>query len=144
VSSSRSHASAASSKSTKGAGAKDLSGFGAAPSQSAAPVAAVQERRVRKILQTIEAEPPRNIDDLAQEFNLSPSHLQHVFKQQTGTCLGHVLTEQRLQRAAQLLVESNLSVKEIAHLSGYEHTSSFIRAFERRFLQAPRRYRQSR
>jgi AraC-like DNA-binding protein len=24
---------------------------------------------------------------------------------------------------------------------GYEHTSSFIRAFERRFLQAPARYR---
>lgn len=144
MSSSRSHALAASSKNTKGTAARDLSGFSAAPSQPATPVVAVQERRVRKILQTIEAESPRNIFDLAQEFNLSPSHLQHVFKQQTGTCLGHVLTEQRLQRAAQLLVESNLSVKEIAHLSGYEHTSSFIRAFERRFLQAPRRYRQTR
>lgn len=144
MSSSRSHALAASSKSTKATVAKDLVGSSAAPSQPAAPITAVQERRVQKILQAIEAEPPRNIFDLAQEFNLSPSHLQHVFKQQTGTCLGHVLTEQRLQRAAQLLVDSNLSVKEIAHLSGYEHTSSFIRAFERRFLQAPRRYRQTR
>lgn len=144
MSSSRSHALAASRKSTKATVTKDLVGSSAAPSQPAAPITAVQERRVRRILQTIEAESPRNIFDLAQEFNLSPSHLQHVFKQQTGTCLGHVLNEQRLQRAAQLLVDSNLSVKEIAHLSGYEHTSSFIRAFERRFLQAPRRYRQSR
>jgi AraC-like DNA-binding protein len=144
VASSRSDAPAASSKSPKATAAKDSAEFNASPSQLATPSSAVQERRLRKILQTIEAEPPRNIFDLAQEFNLSPSHLQHVFKQQTGTCLGHVLTEQRLQRAAQLLVDSNLSVKEIAHLSGYEHTSSFIRAFERRFLQAPRRYRQNR
>jgi AraC-like DNA-binding protein len=32
-------------------------------------------------------------------------------------------------------------VKEIAYTIGYEHASSFIRAFERRFAQAPLRYR---
>ena len=122
----------------------DLTASNAAFSAPAAGMAPVPEQRLRKILQTIETEPVRNIFDLAQEFHLSPSHLQHIFKQQTGTCLGHVLTEQKLQRAAQLLTGSNLSVKEIAHLAGYEHTSSFVRAFERRFKQAPRRYRQNR
>jgi AraC-like DNA-binding protein len=34
-----------------------------------------------------------------------------------------------------------MSVKEIAFAVGYEHTSSFIRAFERRFGIAPRTYR---
>jgi AraC-like DNA-binding protein len=42
---------------------------------------------------------------------------------------------------AYLLSNSYLSIKEITHAIGYEHTSSFIRAFERRFLQAPARYR---
>jgi AraC-like DNA-binding protein len=51
------------------------------------------------------------------------------------------LSEQRLQRAAYLLSNSYLSIKEITHVVGYEHTSSFVRAFERRFLQAPARYR---
>jgi AraC-like DNA-binding protein len=37
-----------------------------------------------------------------------------------------------------------MSIKEITHAIGYEHTSSFIRAFERRFLQAPARYRKQR
>ena len=51
------------------------------------------------------------------------------------------LNEQRLQKAANLLVNSYLSVKEVAYSIGYEHPSSFIRAFERRFAQAPAQYR---
>jgi AraC-like DNA-binding protein len=81
------------------------------------------------------------IRDLALEFNLSASYLQRLFKHQTGVCMGEWLSEQRLQRAAHLLANSYMSVKEIAHTVGYEHVSSFIRAFERRFAQAPARYR---
>jgi len=125
-----------------------IPGIGLGPtgmlSTPSALLTTVKEQRLRKILQAIEVKPSRNIPDLAQEFNLSPSHLQHLFKQHTGVCLGCVIKEQRLQRAADLLANSNLSVKEIAFVAGYEHTSSFIRAFERRFLQAPRCYRQTR
>ena len=82
------------------------------------------------------------IVDLALELRLSPSYLQRLFKHQTGLCMGEWLNERRLQKAAQLLTSSYMSVKEIAHTVGYEHSSSFIRAFERRFLQPPSRYRQ--
>jgi AraC-like DNA-binding protein len=99
------------------------------------------EGRVRKILRMVESGTNRTIRDLALEFNLSPSYLQRLFKHQTGVCMGEWLNEQRLQRAAQLLANSYMSVKEIAHTIGYEHASSFIRAFERRFTQAPARYR---
>src|ERR1700728_3474509 len=69
---------------------------------------------------------------------------QRLFKNETGICMGEWLSEQRLQRAAYLLSSSYMSIKEITHAIGYEHTSSFIRAFERRFLQAPARYRKQR
>jgi two-component system response regulator YesN len=72
---------------------------------------------------------------------LSKSHLQHVFKRQTGLRLGQLIVEQKLRRAAHLLKSSNLRIKEIASSVGYEHTSSFIRAFERRFAEAPQAYR---
>ncbi|MGC2694489.1 MAG: helix-turn-helix transcriptional regulator [Candidatus Angelobacter sp.] len=101
-----------------------------------------QERRVIKILQMIQAQPLQRIENLAREFNLSHSHLEHLFKQQTGVSLGQLLTEQRMCRAAHLLANTNMRIKEIAHTVGYEHTSSFIRAFERHFMQAPRLYRQ--
>lgn len=102
----------------------------------------VQERRVLKILQMIQLQPLRRIEEFAREFNLSHSRLEHLFKQETGISLGQMLTEQRLSRAAYLLLHTNMRVKEIAHTVGYEHTSSFIRAFERHFMQAPRLYRQ--
>jgi AraC-like DNA-binding protein len=99
------------------------------------------ERRVLKILEMVEAGTTFAIRDLAAEFRLSPAYLQRLFKSETGICMGEWLSEQRLQRAAYLLSHSYISIKEITHLIGYEHTSSFIRAFERRFLQAPARYR---
>jgi AraC-like DNA-binding protein len=104
-------------------------------------IPAVKDRRLRKILQMIESDPPRRIHDLALEFNLSESHLQHLFKQLTGLGLGRLLSEQRMQRAADLLGQTNMRIKEIAYTVGYEHTSSFTRAFERYFRQAPRCYR---
>lgn len=101
----------------------------------------IQDVRLRKLLQLIEADPLGNTQDWALAFNLSHSHLQYLFKQATGMALGQVLTEKRLQRAAQLLAKTNMSIKEIACAVGYEHSSSFSRAFEKRFEQAPRRYR---
>jgi AraC-like DNA-binding protein len=99
------------------------------------------EPRIRKILEKAESGEPLNIRDLAAEFHLSPAYLQKLFKHETGLRMGEWLNEQRLQRAAQLLECSYLSIKEITHTVGYEHPSSFIRAFERRFTQPPARYR---
>lgn len=102
----------------------------------------VQDSRLRKVLQMIASDSPRKIHELALECNLSESHLQHLFKQGTGVGLGRLLSEQRMHRAADLLGQTNLSIKEIAWTVGYEHTSSFTRAFERYYREAPRSYRQ--
>lgn len=103
----------------------------------------LQQERISKVLETIASGQPCSVERLASAFNLSKSHLQHLFKQQTGLRLGHIIIEQRLDRAAQLLKSTNMRIKEIADAVGYEHTSSFIRAFERRFMQAPQAYRLS-
>jgi len=101
----------------------------------------LQQERIREILKTIQSKRPCSINILADALNLSKSHLQHLFKRQTGLGLGHLLVEQRLERAAHLLRNSHMRVKEIACAVGYGHTSSFIRAFERRFNEAPKAYR---
>lgn len=99
------------------------------------------ERRLRHVVEVIALEPSCSIQDLAVKVALSPAHLQRLFKRQTGIQLGDLLVERRLQKAAQLLTTSNLSIKEIAHAVGYGHHSSFVRAFQRRFAQAPKQYR---
>ena len=114
-------------------------GNGLAPG---ALIPVVQDCRLRKVLQMIASDSGQKIQDLAQECNLSGSHLQHLFKESTGLGLGRILAAQRMQRAATLLGQTNLSIKEIAWAVGYEHTSSFSRAFERHFREAPRCFRQ--
>ena len=101
----------------------------------------LEDVRLRKLLQWMESNPRGNIRDWALAFNLSNSHLQRLFKRATGMGFKRVLTAKRLLRAASLLSETNLSVKEVAHAVGYEHTSSFTRAFERHFEEGPRHYR---
>ena len=101
----------------------------------------LEDARLRKLLVLIEADPLGNSQDWALILNLSNSHLQRLFKEATGVALGQALAERRLQEAARLLATTNLRIKEIACAVGYEHTSSFTRAFERRFAQAPRRFR---
>jgi len=99
--------------------------------------------RLRTVLQIVESGTAFSIRDLAYEVHLSSSHLQRLFKHETGIPIGEWLNEQRLQKAATLLTNTYMSVKEIAHTVGYEHASSFVRAFGRRFAQAPARYRHS-
>ena len=112
--------------------------------QPDSPTDELLQGRVNKILEIIESGRPCTVHGLAAEFDLSESHLQHLFKRQTGLCLGHLLTEQKLQIAAHLLKSSQMRIKQIACAVGYEHTSSFTRAFERRFAEPPQEFRRHR
>jgi AraC-like DNA-binding protein len=96
----------------------------------------------RRILKLIESGAAYRIGDLATQLHLSPSHLQRLFKRETGLRMGEWLITFRLHRAAYLLANSYLSVKEIARSVGYEHVSSFIRAFERKYVLTPTRFRE--
>jgi transcriptional regulator GlxA family with amidase domain len=145
---SRARMNAATISPVNGATSRDGSGVASAIGNgisliSSKPIGPIREERLQKILERIESGELCTIQALAEQFNLSHSRLQHLFKQQTGMSLGHLLTQQRLYRAADLLVHSNKRIKEIAHAVGYEHASSFIRAFERHFAKAPRLFRQT-
>jgi AraC-like DNA-binding protein len=106
-----------------------------------APMQMSLQGRVQKIVDLVGCGAAYTTRDLAALLRISASYAQRLFKQQTGTCLGEWLIEQRLQRAALLLKHSYLSVKEITYTVGYEHVSSFTRAFERRFGHAPTLHR---
>jgi len=105
------------------------------------PTDELLQGRVRKILEVVKSGRPCSVHSLAVELDLSESHLQHLFKRQTGFSLGRFLIEQKLQLSANLLLRSNLSIKQIAYAVGYQHTPSFTRAFEHRFAESPWAYR---
>ncbi len=102
----------------------------------------VRDERLRRVLDIIESQPGQSVQRLACQAGLGPDHLQRLFKQETGGGhLGELLAERRLQKAAELLFATDMSIKEIAYVVGYKHHSSFVRGFQRQFAQTPGHYR---
>jgi AraC-like DNA-binding protein len=81
------------------------------------------------------------IETLARETNISPSHLRHVFKAEIGLSLTQYIKIARMQQADHLLRTTFLSVKEVMHRVGFTNESYFSREFRRLHSLAPGKYR---
>ena len=79
----------------------------------------------------------------AQSLNLSVSRFQHLFKQEVGKNFTDYIKDLRLQKAGQLLVATNLTVKEIMAKVGAKDKSHFLRDFKCRFGETPTEYRKN-
>lgn len=97
--------------------------------------------RIRRVLSKIEQNPAASVQDLARMVQLSNSRLGHLFKTETGVELRHFLLEARLAKAAELLRNTDMQIKEISHLVGYHHVPSFDRTFRKEFKVSPADYR---
>ena len=86
------------------------------------------------------AHPPR-LADLADRIGLSPSHLWHLFVEQVEATPATYARTARLKHAAELLLLSQLSVKEITVAIGFRSESHFVHEFRREFGVPPRTYR---
>ena len=97
--------------------------------------------RIRKVLESLEDDPAKTIRELATLVNLSSSRLGHLFKHHMGVDLSHFLANERLEKAAEFLRQTELSVKEIAGRVGYHHSSSLDRGFQNKFGVPPTDFR---
>ena len=78
---------------------------------------------------------------VAKHFQLSASYLSVICQRFTSKKFNDYLMELRLDRAAMLLVESNLLLDEISSRCGFRYTSYFIRMFKRFYKTSPSKYR---
>ena len=80
-------------------------------------------------------------DDLAKEMHLSKRQLSRVIDKLFGKTFRQMLCDVRLNRAAQLLIESDTTTEDIAHLVGYTSLSGFYTAFRNKFSLSAGQYR---
>lgn len=83
------------------------------------------------------------IEELAHRYLINPTTLKTVFKEVYGSSLAAHMKEHRMERAAALLRETDLSVAEIAGQVGYESQSKFTATFKEQFGQLPKEYRRN-
>ncbi|OPA75113.1 hypothetical protein BVG16_21110 [Paenibacillus selenitireducens] len=67
---------------------------------------------------------------LHERFNVSRSHMYDHFKQATGHSLNRYLTIYRINQAKRLLMDTSLSVTEIASAVGFGDLSHFFHTFK--------------
>lgn len=84
---------------------------------------------------------PLSIDGLAALAHLSPSRFRPLFKAQTGLSPMEYLTVLRLNHARQLLMQTDLSIGEIALSAGYPDQLYFSRLFRKKLGIPPSLYR---
>lgn len=78
---------------------------------------------------------------LSESLNISEVYMRRLFKNQFGTTPKQYILDIRLQKATQLLTQTNLSVTEIAESCGFSNLYHFSRAFKNRMGDTPLKYR---
>ena len=84
-----------------------------------------------------------NIELLAQIAYMSRAKLKYVFKNTFGVSMQDYIKRKRLVTAKQLLVETNLSIKDISTSIGYKNTGSFCEMFKKETSMRPLEYRKT-
>ena len=84
-----------------------------------------------------------NIDvkDIASRFFISPSYLMQVFKETYHTTIKHFMTYSRIERAKEMLQDTNHEISMIAKLLGYQDINYFFRVFKKYTNHTPLQYR---
>lgn len=101
-------------------------------------------RRAVAVIDRNLSNPALRLPAVARAVGLSPSHLSRLLRQTTGLGFTHYLQTHRVARAADLLLQSSLSVKEVAARVGYQTATTFGRDFKRHHGVTPVEYRRSR
>ena len=81
---------------------------------------------------------------LAAQAGRTPEYLSHVFSRSTGGHLIAHINRQRMDRAAHLLLETNMAGKEVAWACGFTTPRYFIQTFRQQFGATPQQWRAKR
>ena len=99
-----------------------------------------QLRQAKQILIS-RLDEPISLAELARACKLSPGHFARAFRQTTGQPPHRWLMVQRIEKAKQLLVDSTLSLAQIAQKCGFADQSHFTRIFAQLVQSSPGQWR---
>ncbi len=83
------------------------------------------------------------LESIASGFFISKSTLSRTFKKATGMIFADYLRSMRIKNVCNLLIKSELSIKEIAEKCGFRDMNTFHKVFNSMLGMTPKEYRQS-
>lgn len=111
--------------------------------REASSVRTHREARLQRALEYVSVHCHRTLPqpEVAKAVGMSTGRFRVFFKETTGWGFGDYLRDLRLERAARLLRESDDSVAEIAHRTGFSDQSHLQRLFKQKHQISPLAYR---
>jgi len=83
----------------------------------------------------------QSLEDTAHHFYIHPKYLTRLLKKYTGKSYMEIVQEFRMEKASTLLLNTSMTVHEIAHESGFTNVNQFYKYFKKTYNQTPKEYR---
>ena len=83
-----------------------------------------------------------SVDRICSELSVSSAYFSTVFKKETGKTFVTYLTDYRMEKALQLLIEKDEKTYVIAQQVGYGDPNYFSYVFKKQFGTSPSKYKQ--
>ena len=84
-----------------------------------------------------------SLDEVARKIATSRRQLQRIYNEVGNTTFRDQLTQVRMEEAAQLLTQNNVTVREVANRVGYRQAAQFAKAFRVHHGLSPSEYRRN-
>lgn len=81
------------------------------------------------------------LDMLAKEFGFNPKYISSLLKKKTEKSFMELLTESRMKSVCYLLINTDLSIRDISYACGYSNHTFFYQKFVSIHKMSPKEYR---
>lgn len=82
-----------------------------------------------------------SLQRIADQYEMTQSNLSHYFKNNTNINFKDYLNRLRVDKSVDMLVQSDMTINEIAIAIGFSSTSTFTRNFKQQYNVSPSSYR---
>ncbi|OAZ50259.1 helix-turn-helix transcriptional regulator [Paenibacillus polymyxa] len=82
-----------------------------------------------------------SLELIGDRLHYNPNYLSSIFKKEYGTTFSEYLMGYRLQMSKKWLIETDMTIKEIAERLQYHNSQNFIRSFRKKEQVTPGAYR---
>jgi LacI family transcriptional regulator len=82
------------------------------------------------------------VEQVLDAIGMSRSNLEKRFRDETGETIHHVIHQEKLDRARNLLTATSLTINEISQMCGYPSLQYFYSVFKKGYDMTPKDYRQ--